>query len=141
MSGASYPGYGPSAGPPPGPQWGQPQGPMGPPPGYGMQAPPVAYAPPARKRREKIGIPIFIVGFALLGIGILLIGVGFGDLENISFSGLSGSSENQASHNDLNLTFIGIDLMGAGVIVIGIGVGLNVAARFSQNDELGRQGP
>ena len=82
-----------------------------------------------------------MAGFALAGIGIILIGVGAGTYYNTAVGGFLGSNFYQFYHelgNAVNTTFLGWDLAGIGVVVGGLGAGLNVAARFDQAAALGR---
>lgn len=110
------------------------------PPGYGYAPAPVR---PSRKRKERIGIPLVVIGFVLGGVGLLLIGVGSSEWVNAELGTLGslgggGSAATQALFGGLNASFLGVDVSGAGVVVGGIGAGINVFARFDQEMEFGR---
>lgn len=124
-----HPYYGGGAGPGPyGP------GPAGPSPSYPMPR----YG---RRRKEKIGIPLFMAGFVVAGVGILLVGLGVGGVFNTLLNPYSlsgGRAAAQVENGYINETFYGIDLVGVGVMIIGVGAGINAAARFDQNQELGQ---
>lgn len=124
--------------PPPVQGGGAPAGPWGGPP---MGAPPPYPMPRyGRRRKEKIGIPLFMAGFVVVGVGILLMGLGLGGIFNTLFGFVGGgTSAIQAENGYINETFDGLDVVGAGVMVIGIGAGITAFARFDQNEELGQR--
>lgn len=139
----SYGGYGGGA---------PPSDPWGPPTSSAWGGPGVAQPPSyevamdgsrprgARRRRERLGIPLHMAGAALIGIGILLVGISWGLEVGLGYNGgLTGQQRDQQELADENLTWAGVDVAGGGIVLLGIGMGLNVAARFEQNEELGRR--
>lgn len=145
MTGTVYPSYEGSSNVPhaqPYPHtWAQP--PASPPPVSSR-----SYESRRRRRggKQRIGIPLLIAGFVILGVGVLFIGVFYSsyvwtlEQEEGLVSGPSSGNADTLLHqstNDLNLTYAGIDLVGVGVVALGMASGLNAMARFEQSEELG----